>query len=99
MMQGEILLQTDDVLIRIMPLGGFGATPWHTHTNVTDRILTLAGRVAVEFRDPDEIVVLQHGDFCTVETGRVHRVVNAGDQPARYLLIQGVGRYDFNATI
>lgn len=99
MTQGEILLQTEDVLIRIMRLQAHGATPWHRHTAVCDRMLLLEGRVVVECRDPEEVVALQHGDLCTVDSGRAHRVVNAGDRLARYLLIQGVGRYDFDTIV
>lgn len=94
----EILIETDNVRVRIMSLDQGQATAWHYHTAVTDKMLCLEGPVAVEYRGPDERVELRDGENCEVVVGRVHRVVNLADRVARYLLVQGVGRYDFNIT-
>ncbi len=92
----DVLLDSEHVRVRIMTLNARQATAWHYHTEVTDQMLCLEGRVAVECRSPHEQVELVNGQYCKVDVGRVHRVVNLTDEIARYLLVQGVGKYDFN---
>lgn len=91
----EVLLDSEHVRVRIMTLNAREATAWHYHTEVTDQMLCLDGRVAVECRSPQERFELVNGQHCKVEVGRVHRVVNLTDEIAKYLLVQGVGQYDF----
>jgi mannose-6-phosphate isomerase-like protein (cupin superfamily) len=94
----EVILETGDVRVRILALEGGQATSWHFHTQVTDRMFCLEGAIAVELRDPRQRVELEPGGRCEVAVERVHRVVNLTPQRARYLLVQGVGRYDFNVV-
>ncbi|MBW2690110.1 MAG: cupin domain-containing protein [Deltaproteobacteria bacterium] len=94
----EVILETENVRVRILVLESGQATAWHFHTEVTDRMLCLEGWVAVEFLDPQESVDLNPGDRCEVTVKRVHRVVNRTSETAKYLLVQGVGQYDFNAV-
>lgn len=56
----------------------------------------LSGSIGVQCRNPEESFQLKPGERCEVEVGRVHRVVNESHQRATYLLVQGVGNYDFN---
>jgi len=98
MVNPEILIETQDVRVRIMTLESGQATAWHYHTQVTDSMVCLDGPVAVEYRNPDERIELVNGQCCDVVVKRVHRVVNPGPLEARYLLVQGVGRYDFNVV-
>lgn len=90
------VLATDNVRVRIMTLESGAATAWHYHTEVTDSMYCLDGPIAVEYRNPDQQVKLANGQYCDVAVKRVHRVVNLTRRAARYLLVQGVGRYDFN---
>lgn len=96
MIAPEILVETKDVRVRIMSMAVGEATAWHHHTAVTDRMVCLEGPIAVECRDPEARYELHAGGYCTVPVARVHRVVNLSGGIARYLLVQGVGRYDFN---
>jgi mannose-6-phosphate isomerase-like protein (cupin superfamily) len=96
MKREESLIQTDTVRVRVMELLPGDATPWHFHREVTDHMVCLSGVIVVHLKQPTAMLELQPGHRCTVEVGKVHRVAN--DSPietARYLLIQGVGRYDF----
>ena len=92
----EVILETGNVRVRILVLDAREATAWHFHSEVTDRMLCLQGAIAVEFQDPRESVELVCGERCEVAVTRVHRVVNMTPETAKYLLVQGVGRYDFN---
>jgi quercetin dioxygenase-like cupin family protein len=94
----EVILETENVRVRILVLEGGQATAWHFHAEVTDRMLCLEGRVAVESRAPEETMELSPGERCEVPVARIHRVVNLSPVTAKYLLVQGVGKYDFNVV-
>ena len=69
--------------------------PWHYHTRVQDTFYVLEGKIRVFVRDPKEDVTLSPGETYTVAAGRPHLVVNAGDTSATFLVLQGLGEYDF----
>lgn len=94
----EVMLDTENVRVRIMVLDGGQATAWHYHTEIVDQMLCLEGKVAIEYQGPQECVELNPGGRCEVAVERVHRVVNLTPDDAKYLLVQGVGRYDFNVV-
>jgi len=95
--QDEVLIQTDNVRVRVMKLPPGETTPWHFHQQVTDHMICLSGLIEVRLRREEAVYVLQPGQRCTVEVRCVHQVANAStEEAASYLLIQGVGRYDFN---
>jgi len=69
--------------------------PWHHHTNITDTFYVLEGRLRIFLRDPKEDVRLGPGETYAVRPGRAHLVTNAGDASATFLVLQGMGEYDF----
>jgi quercetin dioxygenase-like cupin family protein len=89
------ILKTDDVLVRIMQMDKGSATDWHYHTQVADFFVCLSGAVQVETRDPEAKTRLLPGEHTRASTGQVHRVVNVDPDKSEYLLVQGVGAYDF----
>ena len=99
-MQGreQVIIQTANVSVRELMLEPFEQAPWHYHSQITDHMYCLAGAIAVQCRDPEDNYSLQPGHRCTIPVGRVHRVVNESAQPAVYLLVQGIGNYDFNVV-
>ena len=99
-MQGreQVVIKTAEVSVRELSLEPFEEASWHYHNQITDHMYCLAGAIGIQCRDPDETFSLQPGQRCTIPVGRVHRVVNQTDLPAIYLLVQGVGRYDFNVV-
>lgn len=94
----DVILETENIRVRVLALEKGQATAWHFHTEVTDRMLCLEGEIAVEYRNPQERIELCPGDRCEVSVERIHRVVNLSLETAKYLLVQGVGRYDFNVV-
>jgi quercetin dioxygenase-like cupin family protein len=94
----EIIAQTNDIRIRVMALEPGEIADWHYHTEVTDHIFCLTGIILVRMRDPEEEVQLAPGEKCLVNIRRVHQLQNLEDFEASYLLIQGMGKYDFNIT-
>ena len=69
--------------------------PWHYHNNVQDTFYVLEGKLRLFLRDPKEEVRLGPGDSYTVKPRRPHLVANGGDDSATFLVLQGVGEYDF----
>ena len=69
--------------------------PWHCHTNVQDTFYVLEGRIHLFLRDPKEEVLLGPGETYSVRPRRPHLVTNAGRVSAVFLVLQGVGEYDF----
>ena len=70
--------------------------PWHCHTNVQDTFYVLEGRLRIFLRDPDEEVGIEPGQtWGPVRPGSPHRVTNAGTASAAFLVLQGIGDYDF----
>ncbi len=69
--------------------------PWHYHTNVADTFYVLDGRIRVFLQDPKEDVRLAPGETYTARAGRPHLVVNDGSVSATFLVLQGLGEYDY----
>ena len=69
--------------------------PWHFHSNIRDTFYVLAGSIRIFIRDPKEEVRLGVGETYTVAPRRPHLVINGGDSSATFLILQGVGEYDF----
>ncbi len=69
--------------------------PWHSHTNVQDTFYVLEGRLGLFLRDPTEEIPLGRGETYTVRAGRPHLVTNAGQTSAVFLVLQGIGEYDY----
>ncbi|HTO49056.1 MAG TPA: cupin domain-containing protein [Burkholderiales bacterium] len=69
--------------------------PWHYHNHTRDTFYVLEGSIRVFLREPKEEVRLGPGETYTVPPRRPHLVVNGGDRSATFLVLQGVGEYDF----
>ena len=69
--------------------------PWHYHTNIQDTFYVIEGRLRVFLRDPKEDVQLGPGETYAVRPGRAHLVTNAGQSSATFLVLQGIGEYDY----
>jgi len=69
--------------------------PWHLHTNVQDTFYVISGKLRLFLREPKEEVRLSPGDTYSVKPRRPHLVTNAGDGSATFLVLQGIGDYDF----
>ncbi|MNC92723.1 Cupin domain protein [compost metagenome] len=60
-----------------------------------DTFYVLQGSIRVFLRDPKEEVRLGVGESYTVTPRRPHLVVNGGETSATFLVLQGIGEYDF----
>jgi quercetin dioxygenase-like cupin family protein len=69
--------------------------PWHTHTNVSDTFYVLEGNMRLFQQTPKEAIELASGQIYQVVPGRPHLVTNAGERSMTFLVLQGVGEYDY----
>ena len=91
----HIIVQTPEVRVVEYVLQPGDSLAWHHHSEVTDRFYCLEGAIEVALRDPAGTRRLRPGDTLTIPPGVVHRSANAEPGISRYLLVQGVGCYDF----
>jgi quercetin dioxygenase-like cupin family protein len=69
--------------------------PWHFHTNIADTFYVLEGEMRLFLQKPKQEVRLQPGETFTAEARRPHLVTNAGKTSVTFLVLQGIGEYDF----
>ncbi len=90
----EVLAETAELKVSVFAFGPGQEIPWHSHSEIDDIFVCLAGRLRIEAREPAETVSLAPGERHTMPAGRAHRV--SGDEGrCEYLIVQGVGSYDF----
>lgn len=69
--------------------------PWHYHSHVQDSFYVIEGQLRLFLREPKEEVLLGPGNTYSVPPRRPHLVTNGGDCPATFLVLQGIGEYDY----
>ena len=78
-----------------LQIGPTQAVPWHYHNHIQDTFYVLQGELRLFLRDPKEDVRLAPGDTYSVRPRRPHLVTNAGSVSATFLVLQGLGEYDY----
>ncbi len=97
----KILAKGADVLVREYTLEpGEEGGAWHRHSEVNDIVYCLEGTLVCEILDPEnsrgtKLLQITAGNSGEVPVSTVHRLSNQSGKTCRYLLIQGVGKYDF----
>ena len=69
--------------------------PWHYHNHIQDTFYVLKGKIRIYLRDPKQEVRLTPGNTYSVAPKRPHLVTNDGDVSATFLVLQGIGEYDY----
>ena len=92
----ETVAEGADLRVQALTLAAGQAVPWHFHSEITDSFVGLEGRTVVETRAPRATHVLAPGERCTVGPKTAHTVHGEDGGPCTFLVIQGVGIYDFH---
>jgi len=93
----EAIAEGGDIRARLYTLAPDDVIPWHYHSNVTDWYFCLSGTLHVETRAPRADERLAVGGRYEISPKTAHRISNGGyGKDCRFLLLQGVGIYDFN---
>jgi len=88
-------LQRPGFRIAELQLSKTQTVPWHYHTNTVDTFYVLEGTMRLFLQRPKQDVVLKPGESFAVEARRPHLVTNAGEGSLTFLILQGVGEYDY----
>jgi quercetin dioxygenase-like cupin family protein len=84
-----------DVQARIFTLAPGEAIPWHRHSESTDHYFVLNGTLTINTRKPDDEHTFEIGGRYKITPGTAHLISNLGATDCLFLLLQGVGKYDF----
>ena len=84
-----------DVQARLFTLVPAETIPWHYHSAATDWYFVLEGVLSIETRAPLDNRDLRVGESYQITPKTAHLVSNRSDADTRFLLVQGVGPYDF----
>lgn len=94
--ENEVIAQSADMRFTLYSIEAGSQIPWHFHSEVSDWYICREGIFSVETRSPDHVATLGVGEMFQVPVRQIHRVINRGDGPCRFALVQGLGAYDFN---
>ena len=84
-----------DVQARLFTLAPGETIPWHFHSAVTDWYFVLKGTLSIETRAPADRHELAVGKTYRIAPKTAHLISNRSEADTRFLLVQGVGQYDF----
>lgn len=93
--QRETIAEAPNLRVRLLALGEGHCVPWHFHNNITDTFFCMEGPMQVTTRNPEEVHVLEPGGTFAVAPGVAHLVTGINDGPCKFIVVQGVGVYDF----
>lgn len=88
-------LQRPGFRIAELQLSPTQKVPWHFHTNISDTFYVLEGEMRLFLQNPKQEVRLRPGESFVAAAGRPHLVTNGGDTSLTFLIMQGVGEYDY----
>jgi quercetin dioxygenase-like cupin family protein len=91
----EPVVVSNDVQVRLFTLAHGDVIPWHYHSESTDHYFVLQGTLTIETRGPDNRCVLPVGDRYKILPGITHRISNEMASECQFVLVQGVGKYDW----
>ena len=91
----EVVAEGADLRVNIMTLTSGQYIPWHSHSETADTFLCMEGSLTVEVRAPAASFVLKPGERCTIGPKRPHHVHGINYEPCKFMIVQGVGVYDW----
>ncbi len=91
----ELVAEGADLRVQVLTLAAGQCVPWHSHSEITDSFVGIEGRTVIETRAPRKTHQLEPGQRCAVGPKNVHTVHGYNDGPCKFMVIQGVGTYDY----
>jgi quercetin dioxygenase-like cupin family protein len=91
----ERIAEAPGLRVQVLTLGPGQCVPWHRHTRIHDTFFCLEGQVVLSTREPEAATILEPGDSAVVPPDRPHRVAPGGGARCRFVIVQGVGEYDY----
>ena len=84
-----------DIQVRVFTLADGDVIPWHYHSESADHYFVLRGQLTIETRGPNHRHRLGVGERYKILPGTAHRISNESTSECQFLLVQGVGKYDW----
>ena len=94
----ETVAEVPGLRVRKLTLATRQSVPWHTHTTITDTFFCMDGPMVVETDNPRARHILLPGETVAAEPGQPHYVHGVAMGPCKFMIIQGVGKYDYVAA-
>jgi quercetin dioxygenase-like cupin family protein len=91
----ELVAEGTDLRVQVLTLAAGQCVPWHYHSEITDAFVCLEGPMVVETRAPPNEYLLMPGQRCAVPPKTAHYVHGEDGGACQFLIVQGVGVYDF----
>jgi quercetin dioxygenase-like cupin family protein len=91
----ETIADGTDVRVRLFTLASGEIIPWHYHSQCSDHYFVLQGTLSVETRNPEAQHALEAGVSHRLQPGMPHQICNRSETDCRFLLVQGVGVFDW----
>jgi len=91
----ETLAEAPGLRVRLLTLLEGQNVPWHYHNHITDTFFCRRGPTHILTRSPDASHTLVDGDMLAVNPGTPHFVEASTATGCDFMIIQGVGEYDY----
>jgi quercetin dioxygenase-like cupin family protein len=91
----ELIASADGLRVQVLTVGPGQCVPWHHYTQITDSFFCLEGPMVIQTQAPDAVHELHAGDRLSVPPNRLHTVFTKHAKICRFVIVQGVGRYDY----
>ena len=91
----ETIMKGSDVQARVFTLAPGDTIPWHFHRASADHYFVLEGLLTIMTRHPEEARTIEAGSDFRILPGTAHLITNRSAVDCRFLLLQGVGQYDW----
>jgi quercetin dioxygenase-like cupin family protein len=91
----ETVVEGADVRARIFTLAPGEIIPWHYHSKATDYYFVLNGKLTIDTHTPEDHRTLAVGERYHIAPGTSHMNSNRELIDCQFLLLQGVGHYDW----
>ncbi len=91
----EKIADGTDVRVRLCTLAPEDVIPWHYHSQCTDHYFVLQGTLTVETGLPKKLSTIGIGADHQLAAGTPHQISNRSRSDCRFLLVQGVGTFDW----
>ena len=95
----EPIVAGKDVQVRVFTLARGDVIPWHYHRESTDHYFVLQGTLIIETREPDDRIVLAVGERHKILPGTAHCISNESACEWQFVLVQGVGKQDWQKAV
>ena len=92
----KTIAEAPGLRVRQLTLAPGQSVPWHHHSAITDTFFCMEGTVVVETRGPDAgDHLLRPGDTLAVPPNTAHYVHGMDMGRCAFMIVQGVGIYDY----